>query len=382
MKTVLKIAKKALPSASVYFGIFCVLMIAFTFLAGKDQEKNFQATQMDILLEDRDNSVLSDALMQYLEKENKVSEDYDKDLVSDLIFNGVVDYVVYIKEGFEERFLAGEKGGIERQSIRANVAFLDEKIELFFRYVRAELALGKTTKEACAAVLLNCEKQAETVVTSGKTEFLMAPGYYFLTYLAYIIPAILIMILGPIMYAFYKKDVKMRTDCGKVSVRKQNITIVGGIALVALMLWGLLMILGVAIYSSDFTVAEFLCGMLNSLLFLLVSVAISVLIGVLVRGDDALNGASNLIGMGMAFMCGVFVPSEMLPDGVNKFAEFLPASWYMKNVKLLFEENSIKKYMGEFLGNCGIILIFAVAVFCMFLVVVKKYRLDGFHRNS
>jgi len=374
MKTVLKITRKALPSACVYFGIFCALMIAFSFLSGKEQEKNFQATKLDILVDDKDNSILSEALKTYLGKENKVSEDFDRELVSELIFNGVADYVVYIEDGFEETFLSGERGGLERQSIRANVAFLDEKVEVFFRYVRAELALGKTMEEACDAVLANCEKQAKTVVTTGKTQFLMAPGYYFFTYLAYILPAILIMVLGPIMYAFYKKDVKMRTDCGMVSVRKQNLVVVSGIALVAMLLWALLMILGAVIYGGDFTVTSFLCGMLNSFLFLLVSVAISVLIGVLVKGGDALNGASNLIGMGMAFICGVFVPAEFLPDGVNKFAEFLPASWYMKNVKLLCEEKSMAGQMGKFFENCGIITIFAVAIFSVFLVVVKRKK--------
>ncbi|MGN1083658.1 MAG: ABC transporter permease, partial [Lachnospiraceae bacterium] len=208
----------------------------------------------------------------------------------------------------------------------------------------------------------------------GRGSMLMAPGYYFFTYLSYILPAILIMILGPIMYAFYKKDVKMRTDCGKMSVRKQNLAIVGGIAVVAMMLWGLLILLGIAIYGRDFTVTSFLCGMLNSLLFLLVSIAISVLIGVLVRGGDALNGASNLISMGMAFLCGVFVPAELLPDYVNKMAEFLPASWYMKNVKLLFEGTDMTEQLGTFFGNCGVIFIFAVAIFCVFLVVAKKKR--------
>lgn len=374
MKTVLKIAKKALPSACIYFGIFCGLMIAFTFLSGKEQEKNFQATQMDILLEDKDNSVLSEALMEYLGRENKVSEDFKEELVSELIFNGVADYVVYIEDGFEEKFLSGEQGGLERQSIRANVAFLDEKIELFFRYVRAELALGKTTEEACEAVLLNSEKQAKTVITSEEGQNMMTPGYYFFTYISYILPAILIMVLGPIMNAYYKKEIKMRTDCGKVSTRKQNITVVGGIGTVAMILWGGLMILGVLIYGKDFTVVTFLCGMLNSFLFLLVSVSISVLIGVLVRGGDALNGASNLIGMGMAFMCGVFVPAEMLPDGVNKFAEFLPASWYMKNVRMLFEEGEMVDNMRKFFENCGVIAIFSVAIFCVFLVVVKRKR--------
>lgn len=374
MKTVLKIAKKALPSAIIYLCIFCALMIAFTFLAGKDQEKNFQATELDIIMEDKDASVLSEALADYLAKENKVSSDFDKELVSDLLFTGTVDYVIYIEEGFEENFLAGERGGIERQSIRANVAFLDEKIEMFFRYVRAELALGKTVEDACEAVLLNCDKQSQTVVKSGKSAFLMTPGYYFLAYLSYILPAILIMILGPIMYAFYKKDVKMRTDCGKVSVRKQNMAIVGGIAIVAMIFWGLLITIGAVVYGKDFTVTTYLYGMLNSFLFLLVSVAISVLIGILVKGSDALNGASNLIGMGMAFICGVFVPAELLPDYVGKIAEFLPVSWYMKNVKLLFEGESVTEYMGEFFGNCGIIAIFAVALFSVFLVVVKRKK--------
>ncbi len=374
MKTVLKIAKKALPSATVYFCIFVGLMVAFTFLAGKEQEKNFQATQMDILLEDKDNTVLSDALTQYLDKENIVSEEFDRELVPDMIFNGVADYVVYIEAGFEERFMAGEQGGLERQSIRANVAFLDEKVELFFRYVRAELALGKTLEEACETVLANCEKQAKTELTSEKREALMVPGYYFFTYLSYILPAILIMVLGPIMNAFYKKDVRMRVDCGKVSARKQNVSVVCGIALVALLLWGLLILLGFLIYGKYFTAVEFLCGTVNSLLFLLVSIAISVLIGVLVRGDDALNGASNLIGMGMAFVCGVFVPADFLPDAVNRFAEFLPVSWYMKNVKLLFEEGEMVDYMGRFFENCGVIAIFAVAIFGIFLVVVKRRK--------
>ena len=200
------------------------------------------------------------------------------------------------------------------------------------------------------------------------------PGYYFLSYLAYVLPSVLIMILGPIMNAFYKKDIKMRADCGRVSVRKQNLTIVGGIAIVALIVWGLLMGLGAAVCHKDFTVLMFLYGMLNSVCFLFVSIGIAVLAGVLVKGIDALNGANNLISLGMAFICGIFVPSEMLPDGVNKLAEFLPASWYMKNVRLLFEEESMAEHMGSFLGNCSIIAIFAVAIFCIFLVVGKRKK--------
>lgn len=372
MKTVLKVAKKALPSASIYFGIFCVLLIVFSAIAGKEEEKNYQATQLTIYVEDADDSVVSKALTAYLARENEVTTEFEEDLVEDLIFTGFVDYVLYFEEGFAEKFLAGEGGGVERQSIRANVVFVDQKIELFFQYVRAELALGKSIEEACEAVLLNGEKQAETVVISEKST-LQVPGYYFFTYLSYVLFAILILVLGPVMNAFYKKDVKLRTDCGRVSVRRQNLAIVGGIALVALLLWGLLMLLGIIGYSKEFTPSEFLCGMLNAFLLLLVAIAISVLMGVLVKGSDALNGASNLISMGMAFLCGVFVPEEMLPDAVNTVAEFLPVSWYMKNVKLL-TGGAMGAHGGEFLENCGIIVLFAAAIFGAFLVVVKRRR--------
>ncbi len=376
MKAVLKVAKKALPSASIYFGIFCALMFGFTFFAGKEQEKNFQATELTIYVEDADDSVLSHALIEYLGSENKIMTEFDKEMVSEYLFNGYADYVIYFGDGFEVDFLAGKEAGIERQSIRANVAFIDQKIEMFFRYVRAELALGKNMEDACAAVIKNCKKQAKVEVVSAEKGGIMGmvPGYYFLSYLAYILPAVLIMILGPIMNAFYKKNVKMRTDCGKVSVRKQNLAIVAGVAIVALIVWVLLMVLGALVYHKDFTVETFLCGMLNSMLFLLVSIAIAVLSGVLVKGVDALNGANNLISMGMAFTCGVFVPTEVLPEGVKKFAEFLPASWYMKNVRMFFEKENIVEHMGTFLGNCGVIAIFAVAIFCVFLVVVKRKK--------
>ena len=378
MKAVLKVAKKALPSASIYFGIFCAIMFVFTFFAGKDQEKNFKATELTIYVEDADDSALSHALIEYLDSGNKITTEFDREMVSEYLFNGYTDYVLYFEESFEEDFLAGKEGGIERQSIRANVAFIDQKIELFFKYVRAELALGKDMEQACAAVLKNCEKQAKVgVVSASKGGIMgMVPGFYFLSYLAYILPAVLIMILGPIMNAFYKKDVKMRTDCGKVSVRKQNLTIVAGVGIVALIIWTILMLLGALVYHKDFTAENYFYGMLNSALFLFVSIAIAVLVGVLVKGVDALNGANNLISMGMAFTCGVFVPTDFLPESVNKFAEFLPASWYMKNVKLLFESDSITGagHMGTFLENCGIIVIFAAAIFSIFLVVVKRKK--------
>lgn len=376
MRIVLKVAKKALPSAFIYFAIFLVLLIVFSQNAGKERETVFRASEMNLVIQDEDAGVLSGALCTYLSRDNKISGEMDEALLSEMLFYGKTDYVLFIKDGFEEGFLAGNTDTLlERQSIKANVAFLDQKIELFFRYVRAELATGKSMEEACRAVLSLCERQAGTAFTEGaEGSSEMAAGYYFFTYLSYILPCVLIMVLGPILHAFYKKDIKMRTDCGTVSARRQNLRIIGGISLVALLFWGLLILLGALLYRKDFTVVSFCFGAGNSFLLLLVSVAISSTVGIFVRGDDALNGASNLISMGMAFLCGVFVPGELLPDYVHKIAEFLPVSWYMKNVKLLFEEGCVIEKSDTFFKNGAVIFSFAVAFFFIALASVKKRK--------
>lgn len=374
MKTVFKVAKKALPGASIYFCIFLALAITFSFLAGADQEAKFQASEQSILVKDEDDSVLSKALLTYLAKENEVSTDFEEEKVSDLLFYGMVDYVIYIEDGFETSFLSGEKvTGLEKQSTQPNTAFLDQKIELFCGYVRGALATGKTIEEACEQVLTISDKETEIAFVGEKKSAELNPVYYFFTYVAYVFPAVLIMALGPILQAFYRKDVKMRTDCGQVTARTQNLRIVAGIFVISLVLWALILLISLVLFHKDLTVQVFLGNVLNSFLFLLVSVAISVIMGMLLKGPNALNGASNVISMGMAFLCGVFVPYQYLPNYVQKISMFLPASWYVKNTELLAGSDTIGN-ISEFLKNCGVIAVFAVALLCLVLVVAKRRR--------
>lgn len=378
MNTVLKVAKKALPAASIYLVIFLGLVIAFSLMGGKDKENNFKAKEMNIVLQDADQSTLSKSLAVYLAQENNVSINENEELLPDLLFNGKVDYIITIEKGFEEKVQNGDyEGSLIQESIRANAAFLDQKVELFIRYLRTELATGKDVASACKSVLAICKQNVETEMIDGKPSLnfgAMSPIYYFFSYLAYALPAVLIMILGPILQEFYQKDVKMRTDCAKTSTRKQNLTIIGGMSVMALLLYVIFMMVAVIMNFGKVTPFDFLLGVLNCFVFLIISIALSSIIGMLVKGKDALNGASNLVSMGMAFLCGIFVPSEFLPQYVQKIGDFLPASWYMKNVKLLYVSKSFNGQEGEYFKNIGIMLIFAGAFLCLALVAAKKKR--------
>ena len=69
--------------------------------------------------------------------------------------------------------------------------------------------------------------------------------------------------------------------------------------------------------------------LLNMLSFLTFSLGLVFLLGQIVKKADTLNMMSNVIALGMSFLSGIFVPLEMLGDGIIKAAHFLPAYWYI-----------------------------------------------------
>lgn len=70
---------------------------------------------------------------------------------------------------------------------------------------------------------------------------------------------------------------------------------------------------------------------------------------------------SNVIALGMSFLCGVFVPLEYLGEGLIKAAHFLPAYWYITSA------NFIDTYvpgssLNELWVGLGIQLLFGAAL--------------------
>ena len=66
--------------------------------------------------------------------------------------------------------------------------------------------------------------------------------------------------------------------------------------------------------------------MLNSLTLLLVGLALSFLLGTFITKEDILTALVNVVTLGMSFLCGVFVPLDIMGKGVKTVAHFLPVS--------------------------------------------------------
>ena len=62
--------------------------------------------------------------------------------------------------------------------------------------------------------------------------------------------------------------------------------------------------------------------MLNSLTLLLVGLALSFLLGTFITKEDILTALVNVVTLGMSFLCGVFVPLDIMGKGVKPWLIF------------------------------------------------------------
>lgn len=80
---------------------------------------------------------------------------------------------------------------------------------------------------------------------------------------------------------------------------------------------------------------------------------------------------ANTIGLGMSFLCGVFVPQKFLGEAVINVAHFLPAYWFIRANNMLAGISDELFSSSKYFSYLGIELLFAVAIFSVVLLVAK-----------
>lgn len=89
------------------------------------------------------------------------------------------------------------------------------------------------------------------------------------------------------------------------------------------------------------------------------------------------NGISNIISLGMCFLCGVFVPMDVMNKNVLTVSQFLPVYWFEKvndtlaGYHILPAEtlSTIWKYM-------GIEALYVVALLAV-IFAISRYQKQG-----
>ncbi len=360
-KAFFKIAKKQLPQIMVYAGIIGILLYALT-LTGSGSN-GYEDIEKKVVIFNNDDSAKAKYLEQYLGELHDVKEVVDdKEVLQDYLYYRVVDYVLYIDEGFE-------LSNVKRAGT-ASCIYIDNHIASFCKNYDAYILAGYSEEEAY-------EKTVSAMDTAGLVSLKGEQGskpmiYYFYTYLTYVLLSLLIIVLAPVIIALNRKEVKERTLISSFKDSKRTFQIFLAALIFAVVTWLCTNLIGVAMCNSQYTDGKNLYYLLNSAVFLLVSAGVVCMISSLEVKGEAISMMSNVFGLAFSFLGGVFVPLEIFGEGMLAVAKFVPTYWYVK----CCDNISNGVINGETYMYMGVQLLFALAFFAVALVITKRRRIS------
>lgn len=376
-KTFFKIAKKKIPSAMIYVIVFIVIN-AIVSAQLSSEENSYSNTKLTVCVIDEDNTAASRALTEYIGERHELSHiSTDEDTILEGLYYGRIDYVLTIKSGYAENLSKGLTEGLFTNN-QVPGAFssqlLDTQLDEYVRTLSAYITALGNVDEAVSKTgeALNAKTDVEICSFNTKTDADYNTGaYYYVQYLPYMFMSILIAAICPILLVMNDKDMRRRTNCSAVSVSKQTAQIMLGLVVIALGIWLLLLLMMGVIYGFGVFNEKGLLAVLNSFVFLLISAGITLFISVFAPKLNTLNIIANIVALGMSFLCGIFVPQEMLGSEVLAAAKFLPAYWYVKANDMLAGISETAYTAEKYFTYLGIELIFAAVLFAATLLVSR-----------
>ena len=222
------------------------------------------------------------------------------------------------------------------------------------------------------------KKQAKVEIVSKLDTSALSKATFYYNFLNYCLLAGFIYVICLILSSFKEKNIHKRTIISSMNYKEYNRKLLLSNALFGFVLWLFYIILSFIILGSIIFTPHGLVYILNSFIFSICALSIAFLIGNAMNNKNAINGIVNVVALGSCFLCGAFVPMELLPDSVLKIAHILPSYWYIKTNELL---KTIDKFNLETMSPILINMLIIIAFTIVFVVItniisLKKQKID------
>lgn len=383
-KACFTIMRRHAVSFLVYFSIFITLSVVMSSLSVQNYSTDFEAERPGFAVLNRDkDSAYTDGFLQFLSGYGKQTELKDeKKVLQDAVFYHEVEYIVIIPEGFTEQWKDGESPKLETVMVPDSAAgyYLDSLTSQYWNlahtYHQALPSMGE--EELIDAVIGDLDISAEV----EKEQFLESqpvPLIFEIYHrmMAYILLILVMLCVSTVFLAFKRPDLQMRDLCSPMRPIQMGGQIALFNAVIAFGSWLLLNVVGLCFYGPQIKeVDSRIIGLfiLSGFVFMLVALSISLLASRFVKNENAQNIVSNFISLILCFLGGAFVPLELLGPGLLNVSKFTPTYWYIKALESVsgltaFDSEALRPVW----SNLLILLGFAVAIFCVYLVV-NQYK--------
>ncbi len=364
----------------MYMCIFCSLLTIFIKSNSGSKANEYADEKCKFAVFDYDGSTASKALISYLEGTNVRVDKKDgikdeKISMQNALYNRDADVILRIPEGFEEKLVSGEAAGlIDAITIPGtkNSMLIESDLDGFINmtgmYIKAGYDMATATERACTALA----ETAEVSLPDGENVSKHSNLYTFFSYLGWVMVCMIITGITLVLQVFERKELKDRIECSSYNFLNFNKEVVLGMAATGALICGVFLTVSLILLNGQIFSEKGGMYILNMLCYAAVCMAIAFLISKLTAKKEVVSMIANVVSLGMAFLCGIFVPVDFLSDGVIKIAHFLPAYWYNQaaiNIDFHLDEKA-----GSIFSAMGIQILFAIAILIAGMVADRRKR--------
>ena len=363
--------------------LYTILLVVFGTLnmASNDTSTVFVDSKPNILIVNNDvYEGVTKNLIDYLQNNTNIVEVEDNEEArDDALFYRDVNYIIYINEGYRDDVLNGLNPVIDIKTTGDYQASLAQMIlEKYIKVQNSYLADITDENELIAAINNNLEEESKIQINSTVDTATTSRLARYFNFASYSIMAAVIFIICLVLSSFHEKTVNKRIIISSMNYRKHNQLILTSSFLYSVIVWILYVVLGVILFGDALFNLRGLIYILNTFVFTFCALTIAILISTLVKNKDTVSGIVNVVALGSAFLCGAFVPTELLPDTVLNIAHVLPAYWYINSNELLASIEAINfNTLQPIFINSLVIIGFAILFIVINNIILKKKQIVG-----
>ncbi|WP_455683005.1 ABC transporter permease [Thomasclavelia sp.] len=367
-KKYLKIANTYTLMILAYTAIFLGLAIfAGTY---NSTSTDYESMDIKVAIINRDkNTELIKGFKEYIKDHGKLVDLKDNDeSLRDALFYRTVDYIMIIPNNYTNDFIEGKNVSIKTMELpdSYNSIYSKNLLNKYLNTANIYLKAGINDTDLTKLIKedLNKNINVDMLDKQNDVDFSMPMTYY--NFSNYMLITITMVIITMIMVSFNEEKIKRRNLISPVSYKSMNRQLMLGNYTVGLAIWLLYVGFSFILYSDAMFTLNGALLVINSLVLMIFIQAFSFMIAKFTSNREILSGVGNVFGLGSSFICGAFVPQNMLSPFVLGIAKFLPSYWFIKAnneiIKLTnFSFESIQPILIDMLIVCGFTLLIYIA---------------------
>lgn len=378
----MKVLKRNLPSILIYLGIFLALSLLFASQSREQESQyaSFDNLKINVAVFSEEDTPLIDGLMETLKETSYIIPlKDDLDIISDALYFRIVTYVLRIPEGFTESFMNGEEMKLVKQTIPGSInnIYTELAVNSYFNTARLYLSSGKVMTDEELVERTRSALAEKTPIDMKSSQVVQKDEYakFYFNYMAYSLVSILVLGTSLIMLVWKDPDLYRRTAVSPL--RRSSISFQKYLALglFTLISWVVLTFAYFAVNKYAHLDQRLILHMVNSLIFAFTAMAMSFLVGTLLKSRNAISAVSNVVALGPSFISGVFVPQELLGQNVLNMAKVTPTYWYVTSNNIISSSGSLTGgTMETIYSNMLIIGLFGIGFFILATLAGRRAR--------